>query len=97
MPRKPGTPKTGGRQPGTPNKRNAALRERLAEAMGPDWCPVVEMARIAADPETDRTLRVACLKAVAPYCQAQLRSVDTTHHGATLETLVIQSGAGGGL
>jgi len=35
MPRKPGTPKTGGRQAGTPNKATAEVRS-LAQLYGPD-------------------------------------------------------------
>ena len=31
MPRKPGTPKTGGRTAGTPNRRNAALAVDIVE------------------------------------------------------------------
>lgn len=34
MPRKKGTPKTGGRQKGTPNKTTAAVKNYIAEALG---------------------------------------------------------------
>lgn len=34
MPRKKGTPKTGGRQKGTPNKSTAAVKNYIAEVLG---------------------------------------------------------------
>lgn len=58
--------------------------------MGPDWCPVVELARIASDPETDATLRVRCLGEVAPYLHPKRRAIE---HDLprSLEDLVEQS------
>lgn len=83
-----GLPKTGGRKPGTPNKRTEDLAERLAAAMGADWCPIVAMARIAADPKTSLEMRVRCLSEVAPYVQPKRKAVEHSA-GKTLEELVL--------
>lgn len=82
-----GLPKTGGRKAGTPNKRTEDLVERLKQAMGEDWCPIVAMARIAGDPETSLDMRVRCLSEVAPYVQPKRRAIE---HGVqtSLEELV---------
>lgn len=98
MPRKPGTPKTGGRKTGTPNKNNLPVRERLEAAMGAGWCPIVALAEIGVDPEVPLDLRVRCLSEVAPYMEPKKRAVEHTG-GRSLEELVAasmhaQAGAG---
>lgn len=94
MPRKPGTPKTGGRAAGTPNKRNAALAERLAKVMGETWCPVVAMAQIANDKGTDLPTRVRCLSEVAPYLYPRKKATEIgLGDGLGLEQLIAASDA----
>ena len=89
MPRKPGTPKTGGRTAGTPNRRNAALAERIAAAMGEGWCPVVALARIAEDKGTDAQTRVRCLAEVAPYLYPRKKATEhALGSGFRLEELI---------
>ena len=55
--RKPGSPKTGGRQAGTPNKRTLDVIAKL-EALGCD--PIEGMARIAMDQSNSPELRGKC-------------------------------------
>lgn len=94
MPRKPGTPKTGGRTAGTPNRRNAALAERIAAAMGEGWCPVVALARIAEDKGTDPQTRVRCLAEVAPYLYPRKKATEHAFGaGFGLEELIAASNA----
>ena len=82
--------KTGGRAPGTPNKKTRELTELLAERMGPSWSPVAELARLSADESLPVDLRVKCLAEVAPYVHGRRAPVrdpaDTT--GMGLEALV---------
>lgn len=56
--------KTGGRQKGTPNKRTAALAERL-EDRGCD--PMAALVEIAQDAETPRELRVRIYGDLLPF------------------------------
>lgn len=84
-------PKTGGRQPGTPNKRTTDLLELLEARFGADFDPVVSLVEIALDPATPLDLRVKCLGDVAPYCRPKLRVTDATGGGITLEDLVNSS------
>lgn len=71
--RKPGTPKTGGRQKGTPNKRNAELQAAVA-ATGET--PLDFLLRVMRDEDADEDKRIDCAKAAAPYVHAKLASVD---------------------
>lgn len=86
--RKPGTPKTGGRQPGTPNKRTMDLRERLAERMGETWCPVVAMAEIAESKDAPLDLRLRALAEIAPYLHARRRPQPGPQDALGLEALI---------
>lgn len=71
-----------GRPAGAQNKVNAelggrmALTQRLAEALGEEWCPVVEMARIAKDQTTPLGLRVKCLAEIAPYLEPRRKMIE---------------------
>lgn len=59
MPRKKGTPKTGGRQKGTPNKATAAVKEYLAEVIGAYLAPAPTTraaAEMDATPHLDEDL-----------------------------------------
>jgi hypothetical protein len=49
------------------------------ETMFPDYHPVVEMARLANDPDADVTLRFNANKEVAKYVVPQLKAVE--HRG----------------
>lgn len=71
--RKPGTPKTGGRQKGTLNRRNAELQAHVA-ATGET--PLDFLLRVMRDKEADEDKRIDCAKAAAPYVHAKLASVD---------------------
>lgn len=55
--RKKGTPKTGGRQKGTPNKVTAEVREAALE-YGPD--AINELARLMKHAESERVRIMAC-------------------------------------
>lgn len=69
--RKPGGKKTGGRQPGTPNRTTQALADRIKERMGPDWCPITAMAELAEAKDLPVDLRLRALAEVAPYLHAK--------------------------
>jgi len=55
--RKKGTPKTGGRQKGTPNKATVAVKEAAREH-GPD--AIKELARLMKHAESERVRIMAC-------------------------------------
>lgn len=81
--------KTGGRAPGTPNKKTRELTELLAERMGPGWSPVAELARLSADESLPVDLRVKCLAEVAPYVHGRRAPVrDASAPEMGLEALV---------
>lgn len=86
--RKPGTPKTGGRQMGTPNRVTTDLRERIAERLGPDFCPVVAMAELAVSKDLAVELRLRALEAVSPYLYARRRPQPGPEDAIGLEALV---------
>jgi len=86
--RKPGTPKTGGRQMGTPNRVTTDLRERIAERLGPDFCPVVAMAELAVSKDLPVELRLRALEAVSPYLYARRRPQPGPEDALGLEALV---------
>ena len=75
--------KTGGRKPGTPNKRTSELAAMLAQAVGEDFDPVVELAILAQAPDTPIDLRAKVLADIAPYVRPRLKNSEI-------------SGAGGG-
>jgi hypothetical protein len=56
--------KTGGRGPGTPNKRTALLREKLIAL---DYDPVADLVEIARDRKTALDLRVHIHLGLLPY------------------------------
>lgn len=70
----------GGRPKGSPNKPKRALQTRL-EQLFPDYHPVVEMARIANNPETDIKLRADMNKEVAKYVEPQRKAVEVSGDG----------------
>lgn len=65
--------KTGGRKPGTPNRRTVELAERL-EAFGCD--PVAGMAQIAMDPRNPPELRGRMYAELAGYLYPKRKAVE---------------------
>jgi hypothetical protein len=81
MSRPLGTPKTGGRVRGTPNKRSADLLRKL-KRMGCD--PLEGLARIALDPQTDVVLKVRCFSELAQYVYSKRKAIDVTLESPTV-------------
>lgn len=73
MPRRPGTPKTGGRKAGTPNKIKASATELLNE-IGFD--PLRGMAVLAKDDSVPVAIRSRMLAELAQYVYPKRRSVE---------------------
>jgi len=71
--------RTGGRQPGTPNKRTAELTARLAE-LGLD--PLEGLAKIAQDPATEPGLRAKILADLLPYVFPKRKAVELAAEGS---------------
>jgi hypothetical protein len=71
--RKPGTPKTGGRKKGTPNKLTAA---RVAEIAASGLTPLDYMLTILRDTNIEPLRRDEMAKAAAPYCHSRLSTID---------------------
>lgn len=65
--------KTGGRQPGTPNKRTQELQDRL-EALGVD--PVEGLAAIAADVSASLELRARVQMELMAYVYPKRRALE---------------------
>lgn len=80
--------RTGGRQPGTPNRRTAELTARLAE-LGLD--PLEGLAKIAQDPATEPGLRAKILADLLPYVFPKRKAVEVTSESA-MELAVRWSG-----
>jgi hypothetical protein len=68
-----GTPKTGGRAKGTPNKRTAA---KVAEIEASGLTPLDFMLNLMRDTGSAMDLRFDAAKAAAPYVHARLSSID---------------------
>jgi len=62
---------------GSPNKNKRGLLARLQQDF-PNYHPIVEMARVANDPNADPQARFAANKEVAKYVTPQLKAVDLT-------------------
>jgi hypothetical protein len=73
MPRPKGTPKTGGRVKGTPNKRTRQLQEAI-EASG--VTPLQYMLRIMRDENAPTAERMHAATAAAPYVHARLAAIE---------------------
>ena len=86
--RKPGTPKTGGRKLGTPNRTTSDLRERIAQELGESWCPVLAMAVLGESKDLPVDLRLRCLAEVAPYLHARRKPAASPEDSIGLEALV---------
>jgi hypothetical protein len=73
---------------GTPNRVTTDLRERIAERLGPDFCPVVAMAELAVSKDLPVELRLRALEAVSPYLYARRRPQPGPEDAIGLEALV---------
>lgn len=80
MSRKIGSPKSGGRKAGTPNKITAELRERIKVFLESHF-DIIEKDFMALDPERQIVLFERYLKFVLP--QLQSISVDLSIEGMT--------------
>jgi hypothetical protein len=69
--------KTGGRKKGTPNKKTAALRAKVATE---GITPLEHMLKIMRDPNADPSRRDQMAKAAAPYIHPKLGAIE--HSGA---------------
>lgn len=84
MPRPKGLPKTGGRQPGSVNKKTAYARQIL-DTYGVD--PVEQLAKAMKDENVPLEVRVDCAKALLPYVYPRLAAVEVTgRDGGPVET-----------
>lgn len=73
MSRLPGTPKTGGRQKGVPNKATIA---RQAEIAASGLTPLDYMLSVLRDEATDPVARLDAAKAAAPYVHPKLSATE---------------------
>jgi hypothetical protein len=73
--RKPGTPKTGGRKAGTPNRKTQEISE-LLESLGHN--PIEAMVRIATDPEASLEFRGRMNAELAQYVYPKRKAVEVT-------------------
>jgi hypothetical protein len=75
-----GTPKTGGRMKGTPNRRTRDVFERL-EAL--DCDPIEGMARIAMNPQNRPELRGRMFAELAQYVYPKRKALEVAHERTT--------------
>lgn len=79
---KPGTPRVGGREKGTPNKKTVELQERVKKFMQQqgikNFDPLVALAGIAVDKATPLKLKVESLKELAQYLHPKRRAVEVS-------------------
>lgn len=71
--RKPGTPKTGGRKPGSLNKANAETRQAVIES---GQTPLEYMLKVMRDDAADEAKRLEAAKSAAPYVHQRLAAVE---------------------
>jgi hypothetical protein len=92
MGRPKGYPKTGGRKKGSGDKRFAAVREIVAEAVATNRTPLEYMLSVLNNPAETPDRRMAASIAAAPYCHPRLNSVEakvavTAEHRISLKEL----------
>lgn len=73
-----GAPKTGGRSPGTPNRKTAETQAAVAAS---GLTPLEYMLSVMRDVGEDSPRRLAAAQAAAPYVHAKLSSVELTGEG----------------
>ncbi len=77
-----GSPKTGGRKKGTPNRATLMLNEKL-DAMSCD--PLLELAKIAMNEKNPIEIRVRCFSEIAAYVYPKRKPVDmSSEHPAVI-------------
>lgn len=88
MPKPKGAPKSGGRSPGTPNRKTAETQAAV-EASG--LTPLEYLLSVMRDVGADEQRRVAAANMAAPYVHARLSSIElnanVTNHEAALDEL----------
>ena len=67
--------KTGGRTPGTPNRKTQAVIDRL-EALGCD--PIERMASIAMDEKVEMSIRAQMYKELAQYISSKRKAIEVS-------------------
>lgn len=67
--------KTGGREKGTTNKDKQELI-RMIQKKFPKYHPLMALAEIANDKESDKNLKLQASKEVCKYIVPQLKSID---------------------
>lgn len=83
--------KTGGRLPGTPNKKSLEIRE-LVEERYPGYHPVLALAEIATDPTNEVTIRLQANKEVAKYLCPQLKSIEVKEdRGDEMKIVIVRT------
>ena len=86
--RKPGTPKTGGRKKGTPNKMTSSLRKRLEKQLDPFIDNLGTLIQRIADPKE----RVQAITSVLPYVAPKMATIDMRaeeEHNITIEQTLV--------
>jgi hypothetical protein len=88
MPKPKGAPKSGGRTPGTPNKKTAETQREVEES---GLTPLAYLLSVMRDTGADEQRRVAAANMAAPYVHARLSSIEmnanVTNHEAALDEL----------
>lgn len=83
-----GAPKTGGRTPGTPNKKTAETQRAVEES---GLTPLEFMLQVMRDPGAEMRERMTMAAAAAPFVHARLSSIEmnanVTNHEAALDEL----------
>src|SRR5215472_10947780 len=92
-----GTPKTGGRQRGTPNKRTPALRMGLVAAGAPSelskkpvQLPLDFLLDVMADESHPIATRIDAAKAAAPYVHFRKGLVDTSGRDVPITVQILR-------
>ena len=80
-----GSPKTGGRRKGTPNRATLALRDKL-EALGCD--PAIELAKMGMNDKNPGELRERCLNDLLPYVYPKRKPVDVSSEGPSVTNVI---------
>ena len=87
MARAKGTPKTGGRQKGTPNKRTREAATACAES---GLTPVEYLVSVYRDPSVELDRRIDAAKAVAPYLHARLSTTTLKGDAESGTEIIVQ-------
>jgi hypothetical protein len=94
-PRRPkGTPKTGGRQKGSLNRRTIALRAELAAAGASDPAtpPFKFLSEVMNNENNELPVRIDAAKALLPYTNFRKGLVDTSGRDAPIKIQILRFG-----